>query len=609
MKAESRGVRRRLAGVVAMSMLAALGVVATSIATTQSAAAATDITTSTPKVNDKTPRVGQILTVRTGTWTPSDLTFSYQWYRGATTLDGATGATYQVQAADLGSRLRVQVTGGKDGLSPATRLTSWTAKVARGFIARPTPVISKTSPVVDDVLSVDTSGWGPAPVSLTYQWYKVSSKGKVYKLKGATAATYQVKASDKGYRLKVKVYAAKEGYYSTSRTSAKTAKVVQYSFTEKPKPLVTGKVAPGGTLSADAGAWAPAADSLSFQWKRAGAAIDGETGSTHQIVDADLGRPLTVTVTAAKPGYATASTTSSPVTAVGPDVDLHVGTFNLSGMNTDSSASGDHEVWAKRMPVAVSQVLAERLDVLGVQEAYWGTSYPQYTQLRDALNDAGGTYQLVDADKSSSAGDRILYNPTTLELGDHGVYQYSAQTSGRQTRYLVWAVFLHKDSGKRFFFADTHLDPYTKSVKLDEWRELIREIPKLNADDLPVVSVGDFNTSKWWDEAKEFLPAMKAAGFGDVMNQQFQTNPPVGVRAQSVENGWINSFNGYRRDVTKYSYPTNHAKVGNGVDWIFAENSLAVKKWKVVINFDPNTLKIEGVIPSDHCMLSATLVL
>ena len=105
------------------------------------------------------------------------------------------------------------------------------------------------------------------------------------------------------------------------------------------------------------------------------------------------------------------------------------------------------------------------------------------------------------------------------------------------------------------------------------------------------------------------LPAMKAAGFGDVMNQQYQVNPPVSPRAEVVVNGWINSFNDYRRDITPYSYSTNHAKVGNGIDWVFATNSLRVKQWKVVIDFNPATLQINGVIPSDHNMISAVLVL
>ena len=332
--------------------------------------------------------------------------------------------------------------------------------------------------------------------------------------------------------------------------------------------------------------------------------------------------PLFVSLSVATASPATASGSiagptlgQSALPAATADSDVHVGSFNISGMNSDGNGSGEHQVWAKRMPVAVSQILGEQSDVVGLQEAYWGTSNPQYLQLRDALNAKGGTYEVVDTEPGTSAGDRILYNTATLKVLDHGAQAYTAQAPGKQARYFSWATFKDLSSGKNFFFSDTHLDPYSKSdtssstVKVKEWRELIALIPKLNTAKLPVVTVGDFNTSKWWKEAKTLLPAMKSAGFGDVMSQQYQKNPPTGVRAEKVENGWINSFNGYRRDVTKYSYSTNHSKVGNGIDWVFATNSLRVKKWKVVIDFDAKTLKVTGVIPSDHNMLAAVIVL
>ncbi len=609
---------RRWAGLVARSaVVSMLAAGAISLVGAPSAVAASAVTSSAAKVSDTTPRVGQKLTAKTGSWAPAPVGLTYQWYRGSVAIQDATGSTYQVQAVDLGNRLRVKITGSHDGLSAKSRTSSSTSKVARGYLsAKPKPVItSAASPVVDQTLTAVAGTWAPAKVKLAYQWYKVSSKNKTYKLKGATLATYTVAAADKGYKLKVKVSGSKDGFYSASATSSKTAKVVQYTFSAKPKPVISGTPAPKSTLAVNPGAWSPSADTLSIQWKRAGKAIDGETGRTHAVVNADLGLPVTVTVTAMKPGYAPVSVTSAAVTPRGPDSDLHVGSFNLSGSNTDAGASGEHQAWSKRMPVAVSQILGEKLDVLGLQEAYWGGTTTQYNQLRDALNRAGGTYAVVDADKASSAGDRIIYNTSTLRVLDHGVYKYSAQASGKQTRYLVWATLQSLSTGKSFFFADTHLDPYSakdtyeSTVKVREWRELVAIIPKLNDADLPVVTVGDFNTSKWWKEVKEMLPAMKAAGFGDVMNQQYQTNPPSGVRAEVVEDGWINSFNGYRRDVSKYSYPTNHAKVGNGVDWIFATNSLRVKKWRVVADFNPSTLQIIGVIPSDHCMLSAVVVL
>ncbi|WP_198018386.1 hypothetical protein, partial [Sedimentibacter sp. B4] len=70
---------------------------------------------------------------------------------------------------------------------------------------------------------------------------------------------------------------------------------------------------------------------------------------------------------------------------------------------------------------------------------------------------------------------------------------------------------------------------------------MVKKIPQLNTGKLPVVSVGDFNSSKFTSYTAQLLPAMKAAGFGDVMNQEYTVNPPKGIRAENVVNGWINS--------------------------------------------------------------------
>ena len=38
-------------------------------------------------------------------------------------------------------------------------------------------------------------------------------------------------------------------------------------------------------------------------------------------------------------------------------------------------------------------------------------------------------------------------------------------------------------------------------------------------------------------------------------------------------------------------------------------SSLEVKDWKTVVDYDPTSLMVTGVIPSDHCMVRATLVI
>jgi len=62
------------------------------------------------------PEVGQELTAEDGTWTNTPTSFAYQWQRcdidavSCVDVTGATGKTYGVRVADVGFRVRVEVT-------------------------------------------------------------------------------------------------------------------------------------------------------------------------------------------------------------------------------------------------------------------------------------------------------------------------------------------------------------------------------------------------------------------------------------------------------------------------------------------------------------------
>lgn len=54
--------------------------------------------------------VGSVLSSTTGTWTGYFITYSYQWYRGASEISGATSYTYTTVTADAGSNVTCKVT-------------------------------------------------------------------------------------------------------------------------------------------------------------------------------------------------------------------------------------------------------------------------------------------------------------------------------------------------------------------------------------------------------------------------------------------------------------------------------------------------------------------
>jgi len=180
------------------------------------AVAAATLTAPVPTVSG-TAKVGSALTAVPGTWGPAPVTLAYQWFRSGVAVTGATAVSYTLTAADLGKAMTVRVTGTKAGFTTTAKTSAATAAVAAGTLTAPTPTISGTK-TVGSTLTATPGTWGPAPVTLTYQWFRGSTA-----ISGATAKTYKLVAADKGSAIKVRVTGTKAGFTTTAKTSAATA--------------------------------------------------------------------------------------------------------------------------------------------------------------------------------------------------------------------------------------------------------------------------------------------------------------------------------------------------------------------------------------------------
>jgi len=327
----------------------------------------------------------------------------------------------------------------------------------------------------------------------------------------------------------------------------------------------------------------------------------------------------------------TVEPTPPPVPAGDTPVDVRVASYNVLSVSLDK-VQGEQRPWVDRRDAVLDAIAARDLDVVGLQEVNQSVTFAsrlvdgenQYLDVKNGLNKRGGSYALtnewanncVRAFTSSSceyqyrgaSGDnRILYNTETVRMVSEGSYQFASQVTGGK-RSMAYAVLEMKATGARFLFTDTHLEVAGSTIREQQWGELIAKVKELRGS-LPVINVGDYNVQKFDVVTSRTLPAMKAAGFGDVLNQEYQVNPSRGVRAERLVNGWINSNNRMSRDVASYSYTARHDKTGNNIDWIFATNSLRVKEWETVLDYDPATLQVRGVLPSDHNMVRATITL
>ena len=86
------------------------------------------------------------------------------------------------------------------------------------------------------------------------------------------------------------------------------------------KPTVTGTAKVGSTLTATPGTWNPSGATFGYQWSANGVAIAGATGTTLKPVLAQVGKRITVLVTAAHTGYASVAAASAATAAVLPGV-------------------------------------------------------------------------------------------------------------------------------------------------------------------------------------------------------------------------------------------------------------------------------------------------
>lgn len=276
-------------------------VTATSAAT--AAVAKGTLAAGTPSISG-TVKVGSTLTAGPGAWSPQPDGFAYQWLRDGSPAAGATGTTYVLQPADLGGTISVVVTGSKTGYEPAVKTSAATAAVAAGSLTTATPTISGTAKV-GQTLSAATGTWGPAPVTLAYQWLRAGVA-----ITGATKATYVLQAADVGKAMSVKVTGKKTGYTTVSKTSAVTAKVANGTLTS-PTPTIKGTAKVGKTLTVTTGTWGPQPVTLKYQWFRSGTAIAKATSATYKLVSKDKGKVITVKVTGSKSGFTTVTKASA----------------------------------------------------------------------------------------------------------------------------------------------------------------------------------------------------------------------------------------------------------------------------------------------------------
>ena len=261
-----------------------------------------------------TSEVGQTLTASTSGISDADglsnVSFSYQWIASDGTTDrdiqGATASTYTLADADIGKAIKVRLSFTDDRGTHETVSSAATESVAaappQNSPATGAPSITGTAQV-GETLTADSSGIADADgltnATFTYQWLSDDTD-----ISGATGSSYTLTGSEEGQAIKVRVSFTDDAGNHETLTSPATDVVEEATQPNTPAtgaPMIEGTPQAGETLSADTSAIADS-DGLenavfTYQWLADDADIAGETNSTYDLADADVGRTIKVRVT------------------------------------------------------------------------------------------------------------------------------------------------------------------------------------------------------------------------------------------------------------------------------------------------------------------------
>lgn len=269
------------------------------------------------------PLVGATLSVDTsGEYSAETPTLSYQWQRchaeeaECTNISGANAATYDPSESDVGFGIRTVVTfTNQTGEDVQTSSATEAVEAAGAPIEAEAPTISISSAggLLWEILSgspyargdgsivvAGTGRWyGVQPITYSYQW-KGCISGECTNIPGADQATYIVPDDAEYDQVRVAVTA------TNTDGSSEAESFVNVAHNSSPyletAPGISGELRVHSLLSVRPGEWLGGTpSSFSYQWERCGTSctnISGATGASYLLTETDLGKEITLKVTA-----------------------------------------------------------------------------------------------------------------------------------------------------------------------------------------------------------------------------------------------------------------------------------------------------------------------
>lgn len=251
------------------------------------------------------------------------------------------------------------------------------------------------------------------------------------------------------------------------------------------------------------------------------------------------------------------------------DSSLNIATFNLRMDTPKDSANA----WPNRKEMVKGLIRFHDFDIFGTQEGF--------KHMLDGVAELEGyAYIGVGRDNGEEAGEHsaIFYKTGRFELLDNGNFWFSEtpDVPGKGwdatccNRICSWGKFRDRESGKSFYFFNSHYDHQGKVARRESSKLLLARIRQIAGPDATVIATGDFNALPT-DEPITTLASDGLLRDAYTLSQQ----PPYGTE------GTHNSFR-------------LNAEMKGRIDYIWVTKGVEVKKYGVL-----NDMQY-GRFPSDH---------
>jgi hypothetical protein len=283
------------------------------------------IISDTPASTTDSAAVGSKITYSAPIWITSGVTTTYVWqsstaqYGTYTDIPGATSTAYTPKETDLGMWVRLQYAGSKLGYSTYD-------SVVVGKLVQQGTVSNTSAPKVSRsgyTLTVTAGSWSLSGLTSTsYEWRRYTADASSYSVIGTNSPSYSLVPADDGRLITVAVTVAKAPAWgnSTAVAVAQSGGIV----TPSGELTITGGTDVGNTLTLNIPGWQQSSPIVGAQWYRSGKAIAGDTGLSHTVVSADLGKKLTVKVTASLAGFSSYVVTLSAGTGSSATIPVNL---------------------------------------------------------------------------------------------------------------------------------------------------------------------------------------------------------------------------------------------------------------------------------------------